>query len=90
MAPFFQERNGAFLCMQLRKEKPFKIFDVSVLISAELPVWPGDPPIVLERYLETLTLPPGTTMQNVRPGLLHLTIKLHKAKLSAKIGVKRP
>jgi len=27
-----------------------KIFDISVPISAELPVWPSDPPIVLERY----------------------------------------
>jgi arylformamidase len=34
----------------LRKKKLLKIFDISVPISAELPVWPGDPPIVLERY----------------------------------------
>lgn len=27
-----------------------KIFDISVPVSADLPVWPGDPQIVLERY----------------------------------------
>jgi arylformamidase len=27
-----------------------KILDISVSLSSELPVWPGDPPIVLERY----------------------------------------
>jgi arylformamidase len=36
--------------VQLRKENLLKILDISVPISAELPVWPGDPPIVLERY----------------------------------------
>jgi arylformamidase len=27
-----------------------KIFDISVSIHPKLPVWPGDPPVVLERY----------------------------------------
>lgn len=27
-----------------------KIFDISVSLSAEIPVWPGDPQILLERY----------------------------------------
>lgn len=27
-----------------------KIFDISVPISADMPVWPGDPQVVLERY----------------------------------------
>ncbi len=46
MAPFFPARNGAFLW----KEKLLKIVDISVPISAGLPVWPGDPQIEIERY----------------------------------------
>lgn len=30
--------------------KPMKIFDISVSIHPKLPVWPGDPQVVLERY----------------------------------------
>ena len=30
--------------------RPMKIFDISVSIHPKLPVWPGDPPVVLERY----------------------------------------
>jgi arylformamidase len=36
--------------VHLWKEKPLKILDISVSLHAELPVWPGDPPIVLEQY----------------------------------------
>lgn len=28
-----------------------RIWDVSVPVTPELPIWPGDPPIVLERYM---------------------------------------
>ena len=45
-APFFPARNGAFLW----KEKRLKIVDISVPVSADLPVWPGDSPIEIERY----------------------------------------
>jgi arylformamidase len=46
----FPERNGAFLYVQVWKENLLKILDISVSLSAGLPVWPGDPRIVLERY----------------------------------------
>lgn len=46
MAPFFPVRNGAFLW----KVKRLKFVDISVPISAGLPVWPGDPQIEIERY----------------------------------------
>jgi arylformamidase len=34
----------------LWEENRLKILDISVSLNAELPVWPGDPQIVLERY----------------------------------------
>jgi arylformamidase len=36
--------------VQLRKEKLLKIFDISVAVSPDLPVWPGDPKIELKRF----------------------------------------
>ncbi len=38
------------LC-KLRGERPLRILDISVPVSPGLPVWPGDSPVVLERYL---------------------------------------
>lgn len=49
-APFFPERNGAFLYVHLWKENRLKILDISVSLSPGLPVWPGDSQIELERY----------------------------------------
>jgi len=42
-------RSGAFLYAPPGKEKLLKILDISVSLGSELPVWPGDPKIVLER-----------------------------------------
>ncbi len=58
-APFFPARNGAFLC----KENLLKILDISVPLSARLPVWPGDPQIVLEHYR---TISEGNTSNDSR------------------------
>jgi arylformamidase len=55
----FPAGNGAFLC----KEKPLKILDISVPISDRLPVWPGDPQIVLEHYR---TISEGNTSNDSR------------------------
>jgi arylformamidase len=46
----FLERNGAFLYGRLWKESQLKILDISVSLNADLPVWPGDPKIVIERH----------------------------------------
>lgn len=40
--------HGAFYLVERRCEDDMKIYDISVSLSAELPVFPGDPPVVIE------------------------------------------
>jgi arylformamidase len=42
--------SGAFLYAPLIEEILLKILDISVSLGPKLPVWSGDPPIVIERY----------------------------------------